>query len=94
VSPGVSGATTRAALATTSARRLASAVELRDFGIVVSFLALFITLAFASDAFLRERNLLNILDQAAPVGIIACAISICIIAGIFDLSTGAMFSAS
>jgi ribose transport system permease protein len=94
VSPGVSNATTRVALATTSARRLASAVELRDFGIVVSFLALFITLAFASDAFLRERNLLNILDQAAPVGIIACAISICIIAGIFDLSTGAMFAVS
>jgi ribose transport system permease protein len=76
------------------ARRLMTGVELRDYGIVVSFVALFVTLAIASDAFLQKRNLLNILDQSAPAGIIACAIAICIIAGIFDLSTGAMFAVS
>ncbi len=75
-------------------RRFATGVELRDYGIVISFVALFVTLAFASDAFLETRNLLNILDQSAPAGIIACAIAICIIAGIFDLSTGAMFAVS
>jgi ribose transport system permease protein len=75
-------------------RRFMTGVELRDYGIVVSFVALFVTLAIASDAFLQKRNLLNILDQSAPAGIIACAIAICIIAGIFDLSTGAMFAVS
>lgn len=72
--------------------RFVTGVELRDYGIIGSFLAIFITLAIASDAFLQKRNLLNILDQSAPAGIIACAIAICIIAGIFDLSTGAMFA--
>jgi len=72
-------------------RRFAHGLELRDYGIVFSFLALFVALALASDNFLEKRNLLNILDQSAPVGIVACAVTICIIAGIFDLSTGSIF---
>jgi ribose transport system permease protein len=75
-------------------RSALSRIEPRDYGIVVAFLALFVTLSLASDVFLTQRNLLNILDQSAPAGIIACAIAICIIAGIFDLSTGAMFAVS
>jgi ribose transport system permease protein len=69
-------------------------VELRDFGIVLAFVALVVALTLATDTFLTERNILNILDQSAPVGIIACAVTICIIAGIFDLSTGAIFAVS
>lgn len=87
--------TTEAAAAERPAWREAlSRVEPRDYGIVVSFLALFVALSLSTDAFLQQRNLLNILDQSAPAGIIACAIAICIIAGIFDLSTGAMFAVS
>jgi ribose transport system permease protein len=71
--------------------RVARRVEPRDYGIVVAFLALFIALSIATDTFLRQQNLLNVLDQAAPVGILACAVTIAIVAGIFDLSTGAMF---
>jgi ribose transport system permease protein len=52
---------------------------------------MFIFLSLSTGTFFRTRNLLNILDQSAPVGIIACAITICIIAGVFDLSTGSMF---
>jgi len=66
--------------------------EIRDLGIVLAFLALFIALSVSTDTFLTQRNLLNILDQSAPLGIIACAVTICIIAGIFDLSTGAIFA--
>lgn len=87
-----SDATTHAADAPKRRLGFLAGVEVRDFGIIASFLAIFITLSIASDAFLQKRNLLNILDQSAPVGIIACAIAICIIAGIFDLSTGAMFA--
>jgi ribose transport system permease protein len=69
-------------------------VEVRDFGIVLAFLALIIGLSLATDTFFTDRNILNILDQSAPVGIITCAVTICIIAGIFDLSTGAIFGVS
>jgi ribose transport system permease protein len=69
-------------------------LALRDYGILLAFLALFLGLALATDTFLTERNLTNILDQSAPLGIITCAITICIIAGIFDVSTGAMYGLS
>jgi ribose transport system permease protein len=67
-----------------------SLAGLRDYGIVVAFIALFITLAIASDVFLTKQNLLNILFQAAPVGIMACGGTLVFIAGGFDLSVGAI----
>lgn len=67
-------------------------VSPRNLGIVAAFLALFILLSVVSDAFLTERNLLNILDQWAPTGIIACGATLVIIAGGFDLSVGAVFA--
>jgi ribose transport system permease protein len=75
-------------------RRWRRRIEVRDFGIVFAFVALFIGLSVATDTFFTQRNLLNILDQSAPVGIIACAVTICIVAGVFDLSTGAIFAVS
>jgi ribose transport system permease protein len=74
--------------------RLLNRIDIRSYGIVVSFLVLFITLSLASDRFLTQRNLLNILDQSAPVGIIACGVTLGIIAGVFDLSVGAIFAVS
>jgi ribose transport system permease protein len=68
--------------------------DVRSYGIVLSFLALFVTLSLATDRFLTQRNLLNILDQSAPVGIVACGVTIGIIAGVFDLSVGAIFAVS
>ena len=44
------------------------------------------------DVFLTWANLTNILDQWAPVGIMACAATLVIIAGGFDLSVGAIFA--
>ena len=67
-------------------------LRVRDYGIVASFLALFIGLSLASNVFFTKTNLLNILDQNAPVAIIACAQTIVIIGGGFDLSVGAMFA--
>ena len=66
----------------------------RDYGIVFAFLALFLTLSIASDAFLTSTNLLNILNQNAPIAIIACGGTLVIIAGGFDLSVGAIFALS
>jgi ribose transport system permease protein len=69
-----------------------SGFALRDYGILVCFAALFITLSVTSDAFLTSSNLLNLLDQATPTGIIACAATLVIIAGGFDLSVGAIYA--
>ena len=65
---------------------------IRRFGVVLLFAALFITLIFASDSFLSFRNLLNILNQNAPLAIIAMAGTLVIISGGFDLSTGSIFA--
>ena len=41
----------------------------------------------------RQQFLVGaLLDQAAPLGLIAVGVTLCIIAGIFDLSTGAIFA--
>jgi ribose transport system permease protein len=63
---------------------------IRDYAIVVSFAALFIGLAVASDVFLTKTNLLNLLEQNAPLGIIALALTFVLITGEFDLSVGAI----
>jgi ribose transport system permease protein len=64
----------------------------RDYGIVVAFVALFITLSLASDVFLTKDNLLNLAFQAAPIGIMACGGTLVFIAGGFDLSVGVISS--
>lgn len=66
----------------------------RDYGIVASFFALFFTLVFTSDVFLSQANILNVLDQSAAVGLMACGGTLVIIAGGFDLSVGAVFAIS
>ena len=78
--------------ATPPRARFLDTVDVRSYGIVLSFLALFVVLSLATDRFLTQRNLLNILDQSAPVGIVACGVTIGIIAGVFDLSVGAIFA--
>ncbi len=70
----------------------AFAGALRDYGIVVFFLALFTALSLLSNVFFSKTNFLNILDQTAPAGIIACAMTLVIIGGGFDLSVGAVFA--
>jgi len=69
-------------------------IDFRDYGIAYAFTALFIGLSFASGSFLEFRNMSNILDQWAAIGLLACGETICIIAGVFDLSVGANVSVS
>ncbi len=64
---------------------------IRRYGVLVLLALLFAGLAVGSDAFLSVRNLLNILNQSAPLAIIAMAGTLVIISGGFDLSTGAIF---
>jgi ribose transport system permease protein len=67
---------------------------IRDYGIVVAFVALFITLSFASASFLTWDNMVNLAFQAAPIGIMACGGAMVFIARGFDLSVGAIASFS
>lgn len=66
--------------------------ELREYGVVVVLLILVVVMSIASPAFLSFTNLANILDQWAPVGIMAVAGTLVIIAGGFDLSTSAIYA--
>ena len=75
-------------------RRLSGLSAARDYGIVFSFIALFITLSFASNVFFSRINLLNILDQWSATLIIAVAGTLVFIAGGFDLSVGSIFAVS
>jgi ribose transport system permease protein len=78
----------------TRLRRRVGAVELRDYGIVVAFVALFAALTLSTSTFATTRNFGNILDQYAALGLLAIGETVCIIAGIFDLSLGAIVSVS
>lgn len=53
-----------------------------------------IGLAIANPSFRNPANLLNILQQASMVGIVACGMQLMIISGGFDLSVGAVATAA
>ena len=64
----------------------------RHYAVLIIIVALMIYMAVISDAFLTPRNLLNILNQSTPLALIAAALTLVIISGGFDLSTGAIFA--
>lgn len=68
--------------------------KLRNYGIVAVFGLLFVSLSFASSSFLSARNAANILDQSSILIILATTSTLCIIAGIFDLSIAAVATGS
>lgn len=76
------------------ARHYFSTLRVRDFGIAISVVLVFIVLSIATPTFLTTRNLLNVLDQSSSVGIIAIGATIVLISGSLDLSVGAIFAIS
>jgi ribose/xylose/arabinose/galactoside ABC-type transport system permease subunit len=62
------------------------------YAIWIVLLALLAVAALLSEAFLRSNYLLNIVRQAAPVGIAAVGVTAVMIAGGVDLSVGAVIS--
>ena len=67
------------------------AEHVRDYGILVVFLAMFLFLTFKSPVFLTKDNLLNLLYSNSGVGIAACAVTVVVICGNFDLSLGGIY---
>lgn len=72
--------------------RGSGADRVRRLGILLPFLALFLTLSLASSSFFTKVNLLNILDQQSATLIIAAAGTLVLVAGGIDLSVGATYS--
>jgi ribose transport system permease protein len=68
--------------------------RIRNYGIVGVFGLLFVVLALTSPSFLSFQNAANILDQSSVLLIMAATTTLCIIAGIFDLSIAAVATAS
>jgi ribose transport system permease protein len=64
----------------------------RDYAVVAIILALIVGLALGASNFLTLRNWMNILDQAAPLTLIALGTTVVMISGAFDLSTGQILS--
>jgi ribose transport system permease protein len=65
---------------------------LQTYAVLIMIGALIVTLSLLSDSFLSTQNLLNILNQNAPLAIMAAAMTLVIIAGGFDLSVGSIFA--
>jgi len=70
--------------------RMIDIAVVRDYGVVLAFIGLFITLSVSSSAFLTSANMKNLAFQTAPVGIIAVGGTLVFIGGGFDLSVGAI----
>ena len=68
--------------------------RLRDSGVVVALVALFVVLSIVSPPFFTVRNLKNILDEWSMQGVMAAALTLLLISGGFDLSMGAVFALS
>jgi ribose transport system permease protein len=65
---------------------------IRKYAVLILFAALFLTLSVGTESFLTVTNLMNIVNQNAPLAIMAIAMTFVIIGGGFDLSAGAMFA--
>jgi ribose transport system permease protein len=70
-------------------RRFASGFT--KYGIVVSCLGLFVALTLLSGSFLTQSNLTNVLEQNAPVGIMAVTLTVVMLGGDLDFSVGAIY---
>ncbi|HEX2978887.1 MAG TPA: ABC transporter permease, partial [Anaerolineaceae bacterium] len=67
---------------------------LQRFGLLISFLVLFVALTILSDRFLQVSNLVNILRQASINGIISVGMTLVILTGGIDLSVGSILAFS
>ena len=69
-------------------------VDFKDYGVLIGLIALIVFLSLSTDTFLTQQNLVNLLDQAVVVGLIAIGATLCIISGVFDLSATANLAIS
>ena len=86
--------TTEAALPAKRDASLRRGVRLRDYGIVIALIAIIVALSLSTDTFFSKANAINVLDQCAVVGLLAAGATVCILAGVFDLTASASLALS
>lgn len=74
-----------------SGRRVNGQV-VRDYGVLAILVLLIVVLSVSTTNFLTTRNLMNILDQNAPLMLLALGTTFVILTGAFDLSSGQVMS--
>ena len=70
------------------------ALLVRTYGIVLALALLIIIVTAIEPSFMAYNNLMNILSQWAPAGLMAIGMTYVIITGGFDLSIGAVYTVS
>jgi len=85
---------TSTSAAARTAQRIRRRLNLRDFGILFGLVAIVVFLSLSTTTFLTAGNLVNLLDQATVVGLLAAGATLCIISGVFDLSATATLAVS
>lgn len=68
--------------------------DLKDFGILGGLLAIIVYLSLTTTTFLTSQNIVNLLDQAVIIGLLAVGATLCIVSGVFDLSSSATLAVS
>lgn len=74
--------------------RLSPGAILRTYGVLLTLIILVVVVQLGNSAFLSSTNLLNMLSQWAPAGILAIAQTYVILTGGFDLSIAQGFALS
>ena len=75
-------------------RRQKFILTAKNNGLLGCFILLFIIFSVTSDSFLTVENVMTVFRQATVTGVLACAVTLLLIAGQFDLSVGSMLSLS
>lgn len=79
--------------ASSPTKRAIPATELlQTYGLVLVLVALFVAVTIKNPGFADGQNLLNVLQQWAPVGVMAVAGTYVVIGGGFDLSVGGVYA--
>ncbi len=68
--------------------------RIRDYGIVVTTMAIVIALSVSTNTFLTSSNIINLLDQCSVLGLLAAGATVCILSGVFDLTASASLALS
>lgn len=76
--------------ANTAKKKFNSKKFIRDYGLILIFVAIVVVLCIVSPTFRIPRNLLNVWKQAAVNGILAMGMMIVVITGGIDLSIGSI----
>ena len=71
-----------------------SVFKVKEFGIFLALVGLFLVFSLSSSAFLTIENLMNVIRQVSILGIITIGMTMVIVSGEIDLSVGSVYGMS